>query len=640
MFFLVQVDRYNLARYLLLLLLAVAPLGYGGTGHFSLMIIELLIAAAFLAFWLANLSRQPKIHASRLDFFLFIFLVMVFISFARAPAKHDALAGLLLILGCLAVYYLTLFNFSRSAIRGPAIVLILSACLQGVIGLFQSRLLGIEQATGTFSNPGFYAGFLVAIFPLALGEFLISRSNPLWYLVNALILAGIIVSRSLAGALILVLISLFLIYFFRQKKLFVGFLLLAAALAIGPNSVTEKLFPPEEAKLYARTRISIVKSALAMIRDHWPMGVGLGQYRYLSTAYSFPVEGALARYAKVGACAHNEYLQLGAEIGLFGLGLVLLAIVWFFFDAAAQIKIQRFLSPANKRSQVLILAAILAALLYALVDFSLHVPANALLLATLAALFRTLDERPAKGSLCFISRNLYQAPIALILLGYTMASVRPFVGYYFFRKVKPEQKAAQNIDFLKKAVAIDPLCAGYHSALAWAYLSKYGESRNIIWLLKGVHQAETAEKLNPNDYQFPRTLGDGYYNLYCSVLKDSSYLIYAREEYLKAVRLAPYDYRLYSRLSSIAYLQGRLSQALWYMSKAVQLEPNYLKGRYQLASIKKKLGDRTGAAEEYEKIRQISDQHLEDKVTSEYEAELIDFDYSWLDFDSMDKEAI
>jgi O-antigen ligase len=657
MFFLIQADKYSLPRYLFLLLLAFAPLSFGGTSRLPIMTIELLIAATFLVFWLANWSRNPKVPASWLDLFLLLFLIEILVSFGTAPSRHDALGCLLLILGCIASYYLILFNFSRSTIRASVIVLILSAVVQGGIGLFQYMLLRMSLVTGTFSNPNFYAGFLVAILPLSLGELLFRRTNPLWYLANALILAGILLSGSWGAIFSLLIVSLFLlyffrmyffrVYFFRKKKIILYLLLLflvAMTLAVLPNPLKGRILRAgiDDIQVYTQvyTHLSVWKSALAMMRDHWETGVGLGQYRYISTAYSLPVKGAWARYANATAYAHNEYLQLGVEIGLFGLCLVLVAIAWFFIDALAQIRIQRFLNRENKRTQVFLLAGILAILTQALVDFGLHDPAIALLLTTLAALFRALNERPSAKSICFADRKIYKIPIALILTGYIMASVRPFLGYYFFQKVDPNQKVIQSICFLKEAVAVDSLCASYRNALGGAYFAQYGESRNVIWLLKGIQQAETAKKLNPNDYQFPRSMGDGYYNLYWSTLRDSTYLLYAEEEFLEALRLAPYDYRLYSRLASVKYLQGMFKEAQEYMTDALQLEPDYLKGHYQLASIKKKLGDAAGAAREFEKIKEIYQLHLEVKVTSEYEAELIDFDYSCIEADSSEKQAI
>jgi len=640
MFFLVQADKYNLPRYLFLILLAFAPLGAWGVSCLPVMVIELLVAAIFLVFWLANWSRRPKVPASRFDLFLFLFLIIAIISFGIAPCKHDALACLLLILGCIVSYYLILFNFSRSTVRAPVVVLILSAVVQGGIGLFQYGLLRMSQVTGTFSAPGFYAGFLVAVLPLSLGEFLFHRTNPLWYLANAIILAGILLSGSRGAVFSLLIVSMFLLYFFQKKKILLCLLLVILALAVLPGPIKQKILSPGKDDIQIYTYLSFWKSGLAMMRDYWKTGTGLGQYRYISTAYSLPVEGAWARYANSAAYAHNEYLQLGAEMGLFALCLVLAAIVWFFTDALAQVRIQRFLNAENKKTEVYLLAGILAVLTHAIVDCGLHVPAIALLLTALAALFRTLDERPSAKSICFADKKVYRIPIALILMGYVMASVRPFLGYHFFQKVDPDQKMALNIRFLKKAAAVDSLCASYRNSLGSAYFVQYGESHNIIWLLKGIQQAETAMKLNPNDYQFPRSMGDGYYNLYWSTLRDSTYLLYAEEEFLEALKLAPFDYRLYSRLASVKYLQGVFKEALEYMTEAVRLEPNYLKGHYQLAFIKKKMGDKAGAEREYEKIREIQQLHLETKVSSDYEAELIDFDYSCIDNDSAEKEAI
>ncbi|MEW5801756.1 MAG: O-antigen ligase family protein [bacterium] len=641
MYFLVQVDKYNLPRYLFFLLLAFAPLGSGGSiSSLPIMIIELMIAVTFLTFWLASWSRHPKAPASRLDLFLFFFLIIALISFSLASYKHNALYCLLLILGCIASYYLVLFNFSRSTIRGPVIVLILSAVLQGVIGLFQYALLKTSHVTGTFPIPNFYAGFLVAVFPLSLGEFLLRRTNPLWYLANGIILAGIFLSGSREAIFSLFIVSLFLLYLFQKKKIVLSLLLVILALVILPTPFKGKILRAGENDIHVCARLSAWRSALAIIKDYWKTGIGLGQYRYISTAYTLPVEGSLARYANKSVYAHNEYLHSGAEFGLFGLFLILAAIAWFFHDALSQVQIQRFLSIENKRTQIFLLAGILAILTLALLNCDLHSPAIALLLTILAALFRTLDERAPAKSFCFAGRKVYRIPIALILIGYVMASVRPFLGYYFFQKVDRSRKVTQNIHLLKRAAAIDSLCAAYRDSLGGAYFAQYGESLNVIWLLKGVEQAEMAMKLNPNDYQFPRSMGDGYYNLYWSTFKNSNYLIYAEEEFLEALRLAPFDYRLYSRLASVKYLQGMLKEALEYMTEAVLLEPYYLKGHYQLALIRKKMGDAAGAAKEYTKIRELYQLHLEDKATSAYEAELVDFDYSCLELNSRHKQAI
>jgi O-antigen ligase len=55
-----------------------------------------------------------------------------------------------------------------------------------------------------------------------------------------------------------------------------------------------------------------------MIEENWVTGVGVGNFKALSTAYQQPGEA-------VQAIAHNTYIEVTAELGIFGL-LIFLAI--------------------------------------------------------------------------------------------------------------------------------------------------------------------------------------------------------------------------------------------------------------------------------------------------------------------------
>ena len=60
-----------------------------------------------------------------------------------------------------------------------------------------------------------------------------------------------------------------------------------------------------------------------MMLDHPWLGIGLGQYEYVSTRYAFPIETHWAKYSRVAENAHSEYLQAGAELGVPGLLIAL-----------------------------------------------------------------------------------------------------------------------------------------------------------------------------------------------------------------------------------------------------------------------------------------------------------------------------
>ena len=629
MFFLVQFDKNNLPRYLLLFLLALVPLFQGANPLLSVMVLEVFITIIFIIFWLASMSRKPKVPISCLDLYLFLFLLIPIISYCFVPYKHEALKCLLLIIGYIILYYLILFNFSRSNLQGPMVVLILSALLQAIIGLFQYSFFR-QSPTGTFGNANFYAGFLIALLPLSMSEALFRKNNPLWYLSQAIIFVSIILSSSLWMLFLLIMVILFLLYFFQQKKILCFILLFLLIGIIFPHPVRQIVTTALKRDPHTFSCLSNWRTSLAMIKDNWKTGVGLGQYRYISRSYGYPAEDAWAKYSRIAAYAYNEYLHFGAEMGLFSLFLVFIGVIWFFIEALGRFRSSGFNNITNKNCQIFFLAGIFSILVHGMVDYNLHAPSIVIILITFCALFRIMNERTAEKQVTLLHKKIYRIPIIIILLGYSLASVRMYLGYHFNQKAGPGHSLSMNIKLLKEAVNIDALCAGYHDSLSAAYFNKYGESQNIIWLVKGMNQGVKAGKLNPNDYRFARGLGDRYYNVYKFIHQDPVYLAYAQQEFIKAVQLAPFDYRLYDRLASIEFLNNRMEKSLEYMLKAVSLEPNYLKGHYQLALIKEKLGNIEGSFEDYNKMQKIRDMHLEEKAFSKYEQELIEFDDSIL----------
>ena len=117
------------------------------------------------------------------------------------------------------------------------------------------------------------------------------------------------------------------------------------------------------------------------------MGAGAGTFYIVFPRYR---QQSLATYFDY---AHNDYAQLLVETGLLGFGLML----WFVY------RLYRHGFPTSRRWEfkwdaAVFLAAMLgctALLLHSLVDFNLHIPANAAMFYVLCALAAT---RPASTS--------------------------------------------------------------------------------------------------------------------------------------------------------------------------------------------------------------------------------------------------
>jgi O-antigen ligase len=141
--------------------------------------------------------------------------------------------------------------------------------------------------------------------------------------------------------------------------------------------------------------------SLHMLRDYPATGVGLGAWETAYTRYrSFP-SGLRWDYA------HNDYAQALAETGILGGLLILSAIVLFFRSSARNSTLDagpvnldrpRTLDLGSWTLDPLRVAAALAVtglLAHSVVDFNLHIPANAAWFAFCAGFAVVAPQTPA-----------------------------------------------------------------------------------------------------------------------------------------------------------------------------------------------------------------------------------------------------
>jgi O-antigen ligase len=134
------------------------------------------------------------------------------------------------------------------------------------------------------------------------------------------------------------------------------------------------------------TRIQVWRDSVPALSDFWLTGSGLSSFRYVGARYrSF---GGRIFYS----WAHNDYLQLGIELGLPGLAL----LAWLAIVVAKGVRrVRNDLDP--DRSLLALHAGFASALaavaLHSLTDFSLHLPANLALCAVLVGAVLGMERR-------------------------------------------------------------------------------------------------------------------------------------------------------------------------------------------------------------------------------------------------------
>ncbi len=298
------------------------------------------------------------------------------------------------------------------------------------------------RATGPFVNPDHFANYLAMILPLALVAALLrvdlvprAWASPVRMASMAIafvLLCAIVLSLSRGGWIstafsVGALVAMFFAQSEHRRAAFarhadirtlrwvalaaVG-LFVFALMLIGPQgrSLTDvRLAETVSTGLSLSERGMLYRGTLPMIRDFPLFGVGMGAWGELFTRYVSPPWSPFFYYRQT----HNDYLQFVAESGL----IALLALGWLFWRLLGRIgAAMRSGDPRKWPLLAAVVAAVIATALHELVDFNLHVPANAVLFAVLLGLGLRLAT-PASSD----SDELFWWPVPRVLLAVVAA---------------------------------------------------------------------------------------------------------------------------------------------------------------------------------------------------------------------------
>ena len=175
-----------------------------------------------------------------------------------------------------------------------------------------------------------------------------------------------------------------------QVLLAIGGFTLALFAWIGVDPVVSRfeLVPGElEAE---QGRFTVWQDSLPAVRDYWLTGSGLSSFQHIYPNYR--TFGGLRFYS----WAHNDYLQLAIEVGMPGFVLALAIFIGLIVRAWT---IQKSLNSRTMRKlHAGYCAAATAIGLHSFTDFSLHLPANAAVLAVVLGAMTGVSSRTGTGT--------------------------------------------------------------------------------------------------------------------------------------------------------------------------------------------------------------------------------------------------
>jgi len=330
-----------------------------------------------------------------------------------------SMQGLYKLLASIGLFYLVIYHFrDRVWLNRLVAAMVITGFLIAVVGLLQhfatpKMIYGLRDASyaspfGPYINRNHFAGAMEMTIFVGIGLFLslALQARPReggWrrYLsrweagISKLVLLGfgvVVMAAALALSLSRGGITSFLVALVfmggmmavrkRHSSVLIIVVLCSCALFylvwLGMGPVVERLATLRQWDTTMGYRLQTWEGAIAMIRDFPLLGTGLSTFIHI-----FP------RYQTIGASvvfdhAENDYLEFFSDLGLIGGAFLWAGLVWFLFRVLTLWSARRH--PAIVGLCLGSVTGAVSLLFHSVVDFNLHIPANALLFFVLLAI--------------------------------------------------------------------------------------------------------------------------------------------------------------------------------------------------------------------------------------------------------------
>jgi O-antigen ligase len=486
-----------------------------------------VLTLAVMGLWVARLWLAPRTRLlwPPICWAVLVFGIYAVVRYRVADVEYLARLEMLHVLVYVCLFLAILNNLHRQeTIQLITFVLLFLAMAISFYAIYQfltgsNRVWNFikpypHRGSGTYINPNHLGGFLEMLLPLGLAFTLTARLKPVTKVilgyVSLALLAGIGVSVSKGSwistglALALFFGVLFFQRRYRMPALVLAVLLAGGCLFMFPRSIffrmrLKQMFT-ESGNVNDELRYSAWRPAVQMWQDYPWWGVGPGHFNARFRAYRPEAIQLSPEYT------HNDYLNTLADYGAVGTALVVTAWGLFGLSVAKTWSSVRLSSGdlgrrtgSNKFAFVFGASiGLFAILLHSVVDFNMHIPANAIVALTLMALV-TSHLRFATESYWFRSRLLLKAAITvLILAGFwylgSQAWRQASEFVWLSRAADAPGFSLAKIRLLSRAFAIEPMNSDTAYDIGEAYRRQSQEGGQHYQGQEGVNYFNLAQR--------------------------------------------------------------------------------------------------------------------------------------------------
>jgi O-antigen ligase len=349
----------------------------------------------------------------------------------------------------------------------------------------------------------------------------------------------------------------------------------------------------------ANIRKIVWKGTLDIWKNYPLFGSGVETFAYSYLKFR-PVEHNLtSEWNYLYNKAHNEYLNMAATTGSFGLAsyLILIGAISFLFFKQLKIPVAHVGRDSFEFSVLNL--ALLSGFASILVTnfFGFSVVPVALLFFLFPAIAISLNSEEIKkkefDSSTLTTAHRVGVLFTLILAFYFLILISKYwysdFVYAKGRRLSDSKDYIEAREVLLKATKLSP-----NESVYWEELSRATSTLAVLYLEKdegeiaqklaerAITESERAVSLSPSNVNYKKARANIFINLSS---QDPDYLYTSRDILSEALKLAPTDAHLTYNLALSYFRTGEMDLFLQTIKRAIELKPNYKDARLTLANF-------------------------------------------------------
>ncbi|PKP56884.1 hypothetical protein CVT91_12025 [Candidatus Atribacteria bacterium HGW-Atribacteria-1] len=567
-----------------------------------------LFIVILLAIWMMKIINTGKhsLQKTKLDLPLILFTLVLVLSLFISKTKTVSLQEFIIFLSYILIFFLITNNLNQEADFNSFIhlffIISLLVSIYTIIQYygFDPYLSDLHSLTSTIGQKNWISNYLAMIFPVVFSYFLLERSKKnkiLYFFLLSILYATLMICQSrgiwisISFTLILAIYIIFkfkLFKIFQENKrwlilLLISFFIITAIYStdnpLNKSAITvpqRAISTFDEKDPSINTRLLMWKTTFEMIKDRPIFGSGIGAFKmnYLDYQADFlKYNPYYIKYSGKAGEAHNEYLQMWAEIGIIGLGIFIGIILMFY-----NLIINYLKKVDNNKDKIIVFGLVLGItcfLIHCLFTFPLHVPALGVTFFALLGLTviytrkinlpkTDSDNRQKEFKLKNEGIKIALTILVLVFMIWVinLVAIKPYIAeLYYFKGMRynVDKNYTKSLPNLQYAVQLDPYNGRILHALGTTYYNL-----NIFSKAEEILQEAKKYMIDVNTFYIS---GLNYSKL--NMFKE------AEEEFQQAIYLNPKFTEVHHYLGLLYFQKKDYDKAIEQWSKILEIETDF-----------------------------------------------------------------